>query len=447
MSKLPANKKTLRINGVARFEKPSAGSLVIDHLEAMKVILAAESVTPTIEEPHRGEAAAMVSHWLQSPKGTIPFVSDAQKEKWLAHLRNYCQLKDRGLVSGLPPQPKHSRPLHVDFSLIPFPPTAKPRFTFIDLFAGIGGFRIALQERGGKCVFSSEWDEHSKQTYFENFGEVPFGDLRQFTGEDLSDEFIKTHIPDHDVLAGGFPCQPFSLAGVSARSSLGQSHGFSCRIQGTLFFDLMRIAKVKRPRVLFLENVKNLKSHDGGRTFERIKNTIEHDLGYTFHSDVIDASPLVPQKRKRCYMVCFRDESGFELPSIEGDPLPLSSVLEANPPDRYTLSDRMWEGHQNRTQRNIKRGAGFTAYAAELDKPSNTIVARYYKDGKECLVPQRGKNPRLLTPRECARLQGFPEEFTISKVQTQAYRQFGNSVAVPVIGKIADAIVSRLTRP
>jgi DNA (cytosine-5)-methyltransferase 1 len=332
----------------------------------------------------------------------------------------------------------------IDYTGLPFPPNEKPKFTFIDLFAGIGGFHLALQELGGKCVFSSEWDKYAKQTYWNNFGEVPFGDIRQFTNDNQTDEEIAANIPDHDVLAAGFPCQPFSRAGVSARSSLGQKHGFSCEIQGTLFFDLVRIAKAKKPKVLFLENVRNLQSHDGGRTFAKIKDVIENDLGYSFDPKVIDSSTSVPQRRKRCYMVCFRKGREFTFPDFEGPLKPLGSILEQQPDARFTISDRLWQGHIKRTNRNLDRGAGFTAFEADLSKPSNTLVARYYKDGKECLVPQDGMNPRKLTPRECARLQGYPEEFKFHKVDSHAYEQFGNSVSVPVISKIAARIIHNL---
>ena len=425
-------------------KKPSYNKLVVSHQDALRLLLSLELADSSFDDSVQRELPAIISHWLQNPHGQVPFVTEEIEFKWMSILRNYCLISRESVPVEVGELDSGSKSLVVDFA-IPFPPLKlRHKFKFIDLFAGIGGFRIALQEMGGKCVFSSEWDRYSKQTYYENYGEIPFGDIRQFTGESLSDEDIKNNIPDHDVLAAGFPCQPFSMAGVSARNSLGQNHGFSCKIQGTLFFDLMRIAKAKRPKVLFLENVKNLKSHDGGRTFERIQETIENDLGYSFYSSVIDSSPLVPQKRKRCYMVCFRDKVDFEMPEIMGDPLPLSSILESSPHEKYTLSDKMWLGHQERTKRNLTRGTGFTAHAANLDKPSNTLVARYYKDGKECLVPQRDKNPRLLTPRECARLQGFPEAFRISSVQTQAYRQFGNSVAVPVIGKIAKAVSKKL---
>lgn len=325
---------------------------------------------------------------------------------------------------------------------VPFPPPANPKFRFIDLFAGIGGFRIALQSVGGKCVFSSEWDAAAKRTYSKNFGEVPFGNIRQFTGEKVSDVQLDKLIPDHDILTAGFPCQPFSRAGVSSRESLGKAHGFACETQGTLFFDLVRIAKVKRPAVLLLENVRNLKSHNGGETFKVIKQTIEEELGYSFNEQVVDARNVVPQKRTRCFMVCFRDKDiDFKFPSFAGTPKKLRSVLETDIPQKYTISDRLWAGHMRRTKNNLARGTGFTAFEAKIDEPANTLVARYGKDGKECLVPQEGKNPRKLTPRECARLQGFPEKYALPDSDAAAYRQFGNSVPVPVVKKIARNIV------
>ncbi len=326
---------------------------------------------------------------------------------------------------------------------VPFPPAASPSFNFIDLFAGIGGFRIPLQEMGGKCVFSSEIDKYARITYEANFGEYPFGDIRDFTGSEISDQALDKLIPDHDLIAGGFPCQPFSLAGVSARNSLGLSHGFEDTDKGNLFLDIVRIAKVKRPKVLFLENVSNFKSHDKGRTFSMAKDIITNELGYSLNWKIINSNPLVPQNRKRFYMVCLRDQGEFQFPEIEGTPLALRTILENVVPEKYTISDKLWQGHQNRTKINLSRGAGFTAFEADLDKPSNTLVARYYKDGKECLIPQKNKNPRKLTPTECSRLQGFPEKFEIVVSDTQAYKQFGNSVAVPVIRKIAEAITTK----
>lgn len=324
---------------------------------------------------------------------------------------------------------------------IAFPPKKIQSFKFIDLFAGIGGFRLGLQNIGGQCVFSSEWDRPAAETYYRNYGELPFGDIRKFSSESVSDDEIKKLIPDHEVLAAGFPCQPFSHAGVSARTAVGKEHGFRCNTQGTLFFDIMRIAAVKKPKVLFLENVKNIQRHDGGRTFEIIRESIE-DLGYNFDFRIIDASTMVPQRRHRCYMVCVRKDldKKFEFPKFEGAPLALKSILEKAPDPAFTISDKLWAGHIQRTERNLSRGTGFTAFTADLDKPSNTLVARYGKDGKECLIPQQGKNPRFLTPRECARLQGYPDDFILPKAKTPAYKQFGNSVAVPIVSELAKSI-------
>lgn len=319
---------------------------------------------------------------------------------------------------------------------VPFPPPEKPKFTFIDLFAGIGGFRLAMQDIGGECVFSSEWDKDAQSTYTANYGEQPYGDIRPQATKDC--------IPQHfDVLCAGFPCQPFSLAGVSARNAAHRAHGFQDETQGTLFFDILQIIRQRRPLVVFLENVKNLVNHDKGRTFDVIRRSIERE-GYSFSYKLIDASPLVPQKRVRCYMVCIRDGAKFEFPEISGCPLPLKSILERDVPESFTISDGLWAGHQRRTQNNLARGAGFTAFTANLDEPSHTLVARYYKDGKECLIPQEGKNPRMLTPRECARLQGFPERFVLPKAKSKAYKQMGNSVAVPVLKKIAKNIFEQV---
>lgn len=316
-----------------------------------------------------------------------------------------------------------------------FPQSETDKFKFIDLFAGIGGFRLAMQSVGGTCVFSSEWNKDSQTTYFDNFGELPAGDITKI---------CENEIPDHDVLCAGFPCQPFSLAGVSARTSLNTAHGFACETQGTLFFDVVRIVAAKRPAVIFLENVKNLVRHDKGNTFAIIKKAIE-DLGYSFSYAVINAQTVVPQKRERCYIVCLRDNSAkFEFPDFQGEPIPLKTILDPNVPDTFTISDKLWAGHQRRTATNLARGAGFTAFCADIEKPANTLVARYGKDGKECLVPQQDKNPRMLTPRECARLQGYPESFRIPASKAAAYRQFGNSVALPVVTKIAEKIFNHL---
>ena len=395
------------------------------------------------------EAALLTAAIPYAPEGTDP---KAVVHQWAHAIANNSDLVGKVDVSGIidclktagifKSKEQFKKSL---IETINFPPPVTPSFRFIDLFAGIGGFRLALQKLNGFCAFSSEWDRSAQQTYFNNYGELPFGDITAFTSDNITDDELDKLIPDHDVLAGGFPCQPFSHAGVSARNAVGKEHGFKCNTQGTLFFDVMRIASIKRPKVLFLENVRNIERHDGGRTFTVIKESIE-ELGYDFKYAIINASTLVPQRRLRCYMVCFRKDLGinFVFPDFTGITLPLSSILEENPSSDFTISDKLWLGHINRTQRNLERGTGFTAFTVDIDKPSNTLVARYGKDGKECLIPQLGLNPRLLTPRECARLQGYPDKFIIPKAKTPAYKQFGNSVAVPVITKISEAILKVL---
>lgn len=321
----------------------------------------------------------------------------------------------------------------------------KPKFSFIDLFAGIGGFHIALERLGGSCEFASEIDDRARAVYYDNFGLMPHGDIREITGPDKNDEMVDWMIPKHTILAGGFPCQPFSLAGVSARNSLGREHGLLDKTKGTLFFDICRIAKIKQPEVIFLENVKNLKTHDKGRTFGIIRSTIENELGYKFYSTVLNSESLTAQRRKRLFIVAFKDHAkSFSFPELDGSALALSSILENNVDESFTISDRAWAGHKRRNVRNKVKGNGFSAVEADLNKPSNTLVARYYKDGKECLIPQPGKNPRMLTPRECARLQGFPEDYILHKSKSAAYKQFGNAVTVPVVEKIAENILISL---
>jgi DNA (cytosine-5)-methyltransferase 1 len=441
-SETSPERRTLRINGVARFQIPRSGSLVINHRQALNLILASE-MADDFGRLEREELPAIVSHWLQSPKDAPILLDASYRDKWLDLVRNWCLLNGRNPATGLPKNTVHPRPVHIDFSNIPFPPVEKPKFTFVDLFAGIGGFRIALQNLGGKCVFSSEWDQNAKETYFDNYGEVPFGDITRLSR-------LKLMARGFDILAGGFPCQPFSWAGVSARESLGQKHGFRCETQGQLFFDILHLAATHRPRMLLLENVGNLIRHDGGRTFDVIRARIEKSLGYSFDFGVYNTNTLVPQNRVRCIIVAFRDGKprGWEMPKLTGQPLPLKSILEKVPADSpYTLTDRMWRGHIRRSDRNIARGTGFTAYVRDLDKPSTTLVARYYKDGKECLIPQprhpRGV-PRMLTERECARLQGFPEWFRPHRSRLNAYKQFGNAVPVPLITKVATCALKKL---
>ena len=407
--------------------------------EALVSAYSGEFKSDPITSEWAEELPALISHWLISGAQSPP-IKTAQFAKIWDHVLS--KLDPLAVNEGGGASTQYEFPFALNVAGVPFPSPARSGFDFIDLFAGIGGFRLGLQANGGRCVFSSEWDKAAQRTYFKNFGEFPYGDIRRFTDIALPDRQVGSLIPDHDVLAAGFPCQPFSRAGVSARQSLGQDHGFACEAQGTLFFDIVRIAKIKRPKVLFLENVRNLISHDKGKTFKIIQKTIEEDLGYSFSYEIINASTLVPQKRRRCYMVCLRDQKRkFEFPSFKGPELELGSILEKGAHVKsFTISEKMWLGHINRTKRNLARGTGFTADLAVLEKPSNTLVARYGKDGKECLIPQKGLPPRMLTPRECARLQGFPETYVLADSKAGAYRQFGNSVAVPVIERIAASI-------
>ena len=314
-------------------------------------------------------------------------------------------------------------------------------FTFIDLFAGIGGMRIAYERAGGHCVYSNEWNKYSQQTYFANFGEQPDGDITKVDA---------ASIPDHDVLVAGFPCQPFSIAGVSKKQSLGRATGFEDKTQGTLFFDICRILKEKRPKAFMLENVKNLCSHDRGRTFKVITESLE-ELDYEVFYQVIDGQSYVPQHRERILIVGFdRKRYGsdldfsFTLTPVEPKPV-MRDILESDVDDRYTLSDKLWTYLQDYAAKHKAAGNGFGYGIAAPDGVARTLSARYYKDGSEILIAQKGKNPRRLTPRECARLQGFPDEFKIPVSDTQAYRQFGNSVVVPLMSDVAGLVAAKLS--
>ena len=313
-------------------------------------------------------------------------------------------------------------------------------FTFIDLFAGIGGMRIAFERAGGHCVYSNEWNKYSQQTYFANFGEQPDGDI---TKVDAS------AIPDHDILVAGFPCQPFSIAGVSKKQSLGRATGFEDKTQGTLFFDICRILKEKRPKAFLLENVKNLCSHDKGNTFRVITESL-HELDYDIFYQVIDGQNYVPQHRERILIVGFdRKRYGsnvhfsFDLTPVDPKPV-VRDILETDADDRYTLSDKLWKYLQDYAAKHKEAGNGFGYGIADVNGVARTLSARYYKDGSEILINQAGKNPRRLTPRECARLQGFPEDFKIPVSDTQAYKQFGNSVVVPLMSDVAMLIAKKL---
>ncbi|SDC38017.1 DNA (cytosine-5)-methyltransferase 1 [Terribacillus halophilus] len=310
-------------------------------------------------------------------------------------------------------------------------------YNFIDLFAGIGGIRTAF-EPYGNCVFSCEWDVKAQETYEANFGERPVGDIRGVN---------EREVPDHDILLAGFPCQPFSIAGVSKKKSLGREHGFLDETQGTLFFDIARIIKAKQPQAFLLENVKNLRSHDKGKTFNVIKKVLEEELGYTIYTEVINAKGLVPQNRERIYIVGFKKPLKFDFPEVPSKGPALSTILEDEVDDKYTLSDKLWSYLQAYKEKHAKKGNGFGFGLADVSSYSRTLSARYYKDGSEILIPQGpNKNPRRLTPRECARLQGFPDEFKIVVSNTAAYKQFGNSVAVPVVRLIADKMIQAIER-
>lgn len=314
------------------------------------------------------------------------------------------------------------------------------KFTFIDLFAGIGGMRLAFERVGGKCVFSSENNKYSQETYLKNFGEMPEGDITKINEKD---------IPDHDVLVGGFPCQPFSIAGVSKKKSLGRDHGFLDKTQGTLFFDVARILKEKRPKAFLLENVKNLQSHDKKRTFEVIKETLE-GLDYKIYYKVIDGKCYVPQHRERIFIVGFDkdvygEEDRFTFPDKKEVKQSIRDILELEVDEKYTLSDKLWQYLQDYAEKHRNKGNGFGFGLVDLDGTTRTLSARYYKDGAEILIPQEGKNPRRLTPRECARLQGFPEDFRIVVSDTQAYKQFGNAVVVPVVEDIAKQLIAAMS--
>ncbi len=331
-------------------------------------------------------------------------------------------------------------------------------FRFIDLFAGIGGIRMGFEAHGGQCVFTSEYNDFSKKTYLENYGDRhPFiGDIVPFHAED---------VPNHDVLLAGFPCQPFSIAGVSKKNSLGRPHGFACETQGTLFFDVARIIEAKRPKAFLLENVKNLMSHDRGHTFDVILRTLKDELGYQVHYRIIDGQHFTPQHRERIIIVGFREDTDFtwddlrlprEGPKV-GAILHRTDGTEPFLPwdgnryfdharrevlPKFTLTPRLWEYLQAYAAKHRAAGNGFGFGLVWPDSVTRTLSARYYKDGSEILVWQGDdQRPRRLTPRECARLMGFPDTFRIPVSDTQAYRQFGNSVVVPVMQEVARIMV------
>lgn len=334
-------------------------------------------------------------------------------------------------------------------------------FTFIDLFAGIGGLRMGFEAAGGQCIFTSEWNRFSQKTYRANFPDQHsiVGDITRIDA---------AMIPRHDVLLAGFPCQPFSLAGVSKKNALGRAHGFECATQGTLFFDVERIIAARRPKAFLLENVKNLKSHDGGKTFEIIMYTLQKKLGYQVHAHIINADGLVPQHRERIFLVGFRDPMPFSWDSLclpakgsmkikdilhpengqEATEKPYTSGLQARVNEAFFLSEKLWNYLQAYKQKHQDKGNGFGYGLISADGVARTLSARYYKDGSEILLSRgEGKTPRKLTPRECARLMGYPDTFKIPVSNTQSYRQFGNSVVVPVVKEIARIMAPFIVEP
>ncbi len=405
---------------------------------------------------------------LVSDQDTVlSYLDEARKHHTQAAIAKYLDIDVRTVrrwETRQTPPPVYL--VHALQQLLPFGDDrlARPAgvFDFIDLFAGIGGLRKAFEQIGGRCVFTSEWDGYAQKTYAENFrdGHPIAGDITQVQVAD---------IPDHDVLLAGFPCQPFSIAGVSKKNALGKAHGFACETQGTLFFDVARIIEEKHPRAFLLENVKNLASHDKGRTFDVIRRTLTEDLGYHIHYRVIDGAHFVPQHRERILIVGFREPIAFDFDAL---PLPpkgvhkLKNILhrtDGSEPvlpwdeerffnhkikraqDKYTLTDNLWRYLQNYAAKHKAKGNGFGFGLVKSGDVTRTLSARYYKDGSEILVYQARKNPRRLTPRECARLMGYPDTFRIPVSNTQAYKLFSQASVIPLVEYAAKLMMSQLS--
>lgn len=410
--------------GVKEGER-ARNSITHDHaLQLLKQKIDAEKYPVPIRE----ELPAIISHWLQSTDEPPILLGKKEGSEWAMILFKELGLDIKRLPKGF-------------FDEVPFQPPKKSKFTFIDLFAGIGGFRVALQKMGGKCVFSSDWDKNAKTTYYENYGEVPFGDIRRLSSKKLYSGKV-------DLVCGGFPCQPFSIAGVSKKLSLGRKHGFEDENQGVLFFEVAKIIKRHRPKAFILENVKHLLRHDKGNTFRSILHVLEKELGYHVHTNVIDAKNFVPQHRERVFIVGFRKPVHFEFPEVHSRKPVLGEILDDQVPPKYTLSDHLWNYLQDYARKHRESGNGFGFGLFGRQDVARTLSARYHKDGSEILIRQNGGslNPRRLTPEECRRLMGFPEGFRIRVSDTQAYRQFGNSVVVPVVEAVAGQVVKELLK-
>ncbi len=399
---------------------------------------------------------AILSHYLHTLDGKHDIASGEKRYEILGAIHDYIEYKkqkdksrdweeidEEKVITMVAEDSPLQYDLFADFFKVPFPAPENPKFTFIDLFAGMGGFRLAMQAQGGKCVFSSEWNAYSQKTYFANFGDMPFGDITK--------EVTKSFIPEKfDVLCAGFPCQPFSIAGVSKKKSLGRETGFKDKTQGTLFFDVADIISRHRPKAFFLENVKNLTSHDKGNTFRVIYDTLK-ELRYSVHYLVMDGQTYVPQHRERIMIVGFDEDvyggkEMFTFPEQHEATRSIKEILDPNIDPKYTLSDKLWAYLQNYAEKHRAKGNGFGYGLVDLNGITRTLSARYYKDGSEILIPQgEGHNPRRLSPRECARLMGYPDKYRIDRVSdVQAYRQCGNSVVVPLITAVSEQIIKTL---
>jgi len=314
----------------------------------------------------------------------------------------------------------------------------------LSLFSGAGGGLLATKHLlGWNTVGYIEINEYCQAILAQRIEDgyldsAPiFGNIKQF----IEEGYAEAYQGMVDVITAGFPCQPFSISGVSKRKSLNKPHGFRDRTKGTLFFDISRILDAKRPRAFLLENVKHLKHHDKGRTYKIIRETLVNELGYDVHDKVIDARYVVPQHRERVFIAGFKNPLPFKFPEFKNRKPRLQELLEKDVDSKYTLTDHLWDYLRKYAAKHRAKGNGFGYGLASLNGVTRTLSARYYKDGSEILIPQEGKNPRRLTPRECARLMGFPDSFKIPVSDTQAYRQFGNSVVVPIVEKIAEAMI------
>lgn len=396
------------------------------------------------------EIKASVSHWLQSPQSNIPLFTNSMRTECLSIIPKHLEgFPTRDLAHCVREQ---KEPYQLSFDLLfenlPYPPPSNWDFTFIDLFAGIGGFRQAFQDAGGKCVFSCEWDKYAKKTYQANYGETPYGDIRNLS---------KYQIPDHDVLCAGFPCQPFSLAGVSKNNSLGRKHGFEDETRGTLFFEIKEILRIKRPRAFMLENVKNLISHDKGKTFEVIRHALEDTLGYVIDWKVVDGGKWVPQHRERVFIVGYdpkqisvrKDDINIPGNPDKGYAYPKLSTIIKKKVNGFTLGPGTWATLQRHKAYHAAKGNGFgygiLNFPLADDAVTRTISARYHKDGAEILIEQKNDRPRRLSIEEAMQIQGYdPKIFIFPVSKSQAYRQLGNSVVIPAIRSTAMEIAKVL---